>query len=161
MSRVVFELDKKSLARARTKFSVRGLIAGPFVKFFHRVGLAVVEEAKPLTPVDTGRLRASITYKITSEAQLPRHVDIGTNAQYGPWVHDGRKPGSAMPPVSAIGAWAKRKGIDASPFVLARSIARKGIRGRPFLADGLALAGPKIDRAMDMLGSDIEKEFSS
>ena len=49
--------------------------------------------------------------------------------EYASVMEMGRKPGGKMPPVSVIAAWAHRKGIMISAFVLARSIARKGIKG--------------------------------
>jgi hypothetical protein len=53
------------------------------------------------------------------------------HAQY---VEGGRRAGAAMPPVSVIEAWALRKiGIPGLGFVIARNIARNGIRPRPVL----------------------------
>lgn len=38
-----------------------------------------------------------------------------------------------MPPLAAIAAWAAERGIHAQPFVLARAIARRGVRGRFYM----------------------------
>ena len=58
--------------------------------------------------------------------------ELVNTKSYARWVHEGRKPGK-MPPMSAISLWARRKRIDVPPFVIARSIARKGTKANPFL----------------------------
>jgi len=58
-------------------------------KELERKALKVVREAKREAPVDTGRLRASITYEMTTGADgLPAAV-IGTNVDYAPHVEFG------------------------------------------------------------------------
>ena len=54
------------------------------------IGLVAEEHAKKNTPVDTGRLRNSITHTADSNAAY-----IGTNVEYAPYVElgaRGRKP---------------------------------------------------------------------
>ena len=46
---------------------------------------------------------------------------------YWRYVGNGRGPGG-MPPVDSIRAWVERAGIDASPWAIAKSIAKKGTR---------------------------------
>ena len=48
------------------------------------IGLAAEGHAKKLTPVDTGRLRNSISHATDGEAAY-----IGTNVEYGPYVELG------------------------------------------------------------------------
>lgn len=50
------------------------------------IGLAAERFAKSLCPVDTGRLRNSITHALNSDA---KEVYIGTNVEYGPYVELG------------------------------------------------------------------------
>lgn len=45
----------------------------------------------------------------------------------------GRRPGAQMPPVEAITAWMSSHGITGSAYVIARAIARRGIRGRFYI----------------------------
>ena len=89
------------------------------------------------TPVDRGILRGSIFTELRGEpANLRGIVAPGpATKEYAPVMELGRKPGGKMPPVSAIAAWAHRKGIMISAFVLARSIARKGIKGHFMFRD--------------------------
>jgi hypothetical protein len=76
--------------------------------------------ARKETPVGaSGMLRNA--YRETFSGLTGKLVNT---KEYAVWVHEGRRPGK-MPPVSAIGLWAKRKGIGIPPFVIARSIAKK------------------------------------
>lgn len=50
--------------------------------------------AKKICPVDTGRLRASITHQV---AQDGRSVDVGTNVNYAPFVELGTYRQRAQP----------------------------------------------------------------
>lgn len=91
--------------------------------------LLIEGAARGLAPKDTGRLGGSITHTITGGgANLTSK--IGPSVAYGLYVEKGRRPGK-MPPIGAIQGWASRKGIN--PYVLARSIARKGTRPRPYM----------------------------
>ena len=47
-------------------------------------GLTISGTAKTLTPVETGRLRSSITHAIISDSR----VDVGTNVEYAVYVHE-------------------------------------------------------------------------
>lgn len=47
-------------------------------------GILVTGAAKGLAPVDTGRLRSSVTH-LAGEEQ----VVVGTNVEYAPFVHNG------------------------------------------------------------------------
>jgi len=86
--------------------------------------------AKVRTPVDTGRLRASIRYTISSSGNPS--ATVFTNVQYAPYVHDGTRPHVIRP----------RRG-QALRFrvggrtVFARVVNHPGTRGRPFLTSAL------------------------
>lgn len=51
------------------------------------IGLVAEGYAKRLCPVDTGRLRNSITHSIDTSSM---HAIIGTNVEYGPYVELGK-----------------------------------------------------------------------
>ena len=51
------------------------------------IGLVAEGAAKRLCPVDTGRLRNSITHAFLDD----RTVIIGTNVEYAPYVHNGTR----------------------------------------------------------------------
>ena len=59
-----------------------------------KVGLVAEGYAKRLCPVDTGRLRNSITHVIDAGEQA---VYVGTNVEYGPYVELGTARQKAQP----------------------------------------------------------------
>jgi len=85
--------------------------------------------AKKETPVNVGTLRNSFRSRFTELSG-----ELTNTSLYAPFVHEWRKPGGRMPPLSAIDFWAKRKWIQIPTFILARSIARKGTKANPFMA---------------------------
>ena len=58
------------------------------------VGMTAERYAKKDTPVDTGRLRNSITYEVRDDEQA---VYIGTNVEYAPYVELGTSRMAARP----------------------------------------------------------------
>lgn len=48
-------------------------------------------------------------------------------------IEYGRRPGAPMPPLSAIARWVAGRVPGAGVFVIARAIARRGVRGRFFM----------------------------
>jgi HK97 gp10 family phage protein len=96
--------------------------------------LTVESTARSLAPRDTGRLQGSISSRITGSGTALTG-EIGPSVRYGLYVERGTRP--HWPPVAAVSGWARRHGIN--PFLVARSIARKGTRAQPFM-------GPALDR---------------
>jgi len=107
-------------------------------------------------PVDTGRLRQSITTKI-DKAVVPQWATVGPSVKYGRYVEFGRKPGSRPPPVAALLPWVKRHGMPPSAaFAIARAIAKRGIKPKPFMEDGYKSATRAIDRIWSRTSRAIE-----
>lgn len=157
MSKPVFQADVQGLADLQRKLQSR--IAGPPAKKFLTRGATLVQrEAKPLTPVDRGTLRRSITTEVDNRAPVPQYALIGTNVSYGLYVHEGRKPGK-YPPAGPIAAWIKRKGLNVPTFTVQRAIARKGIAAKPFLKDGFDKATPDINALVPTLAREIEEAY--
>lgn len=128
------------------------LLAPIMDKALKRSAILVLNDAKRLTPVDTGRLRASLAYRIDARP-VPLFATVGTNVSYAANVHDGRQPGS-MPPPEALRTWARRHGFkvartpkisrrtgkpitDHALFALAMKIKQRGIVAKPFLVEAL------------------------
>lgn len=68
---------------------------------------------------------------------------LGPHVSYARAVFEGRKPGGKMPPWQAIQDWAKARRIGSdrgTAWAIARSIQRRGIRGRDYVT-------PVVDRA--------------
>jgi hypothetical protein len=60
---------------------------GPVGRHLARVAVQVESQAKQNCPVDTGRLRGSITWEFFVDDTVG--VRIGTNVSYGYFVHEG------------------------------------------------------------------------
>lgn len=97
-----------------------------------RAALVVEAGAKRKAPVDTGRLRSSITSAVTVTGFGARGVQgiVGTNVVYAPYMEFGTgtfagRPRVKMPPPAALEGWARRHG-GANPYLIARAIYRAG-----------------------------------
>lgn len=91
--------------------------------------------------VDTGQLQTSI-----HTFQGYQQAEVRPTAKHAIFVHEGRRPGSKMPPFgerSSLGRWAKKRGIE--PFIVARSIARKGIKKDTFMTDAYVKIKPYVE----------------
>ncbi|HEY0891267.1 MAG TPA: HK97-gp10 family putative phage morphogenesis protein [Nocardioides sp.] len=69
---------------------------GPIAAEMLRIGARIERDAKRACPVDTGRLRASITHKVERDDQGVS-VRIGTGVTYAPWVELGTSRTPAQP----------------------------------------------------------------
>lgn len=80
--------------RADNREAIANAIDMALVAALEEVGLVAEGYAKRACPVDTGRLRNSITH-IVDEGT--RHVVIGTNVEYAPYVELGTRHQKAQP----------------------------------------------------------------
>lgn len=69
---------------------------GPVAKTLQKTAIRVVNAAKRLCPVDTGRLRSSITSEIGKDSN-GLVARIGTDVEYAPYVEFGTKRMHAQP----------------------------------------------------------------
>lgn len=118
----------------------------PMLKAMREATLLVERDAKRLAPVDRGGLRQSISSEVRVES-VNGHADsvtgvVGSNKTYAAAVELGSKP--HFPPISAIEAWAERRGLNA--FLVARAISRRGTLPRRFLQGAFDKNKPLILR---------------
>lgn len=71
---------------------VKSLMVGALARALEKIGLIAEGYAKRLCPVDTGRLRNSITHTDDGEFEY-----IGTNVEYAPYVELGTSRTRAQP----------------------------------------------------------------
>ena len=100
----------------------------------------------------SGKLYKTIDYSITS--QNDSYLVTINLEEYWKFIEKGRRPGAKMPPVSAIENWIKVRKIIPRPvtlksgkqrvptvqqlaYVIARSIAKQGIKPRPFMSESI------------------------
>lgn len=130
------------------------------VQAMRRATLLVESVAKRKAPVDTGRLRASITSSIRTTGFLGNQLQgtIGTSVKYAPFMElgTGRPAGNAptkFPPIQALEGWARRHGIPA--YVVALTIFRRGgLEPRRYLQQALDTNRQKI---VNILSNAVER----
>lgn len=93
-----------------------------------RATILVMSAARMNAPVDTGQLRASITPEVRTEGWNVIGI-VGSNKVYAPFMELGTRP--HMPPLAALATWARRH--NTSAFLVARAIARRGLKARKYL----------------------------
>lgn len=69
---------------------------GPVAQDLSRRALRVESRAKVLCPVDTGRLRASIRWRLVRRPSGLVAI-IGTEVEYARWVHEGTRYRAGVP----------------------------------------------------------------
>lgn len=109
---------------------------GPVVRDLVRRGLNVESRAKQLCPVDTGRLRSSITTEVAISGGGIPVVRVGTNVDYAEAVHEGTRPHVIVPRNASVLRFPSRGGA----IVFTRRVNHPGTRGVPFLRNALDAA---------------------
>lgn len=128
-----------------------------------RASAQALRTARLLAPVNEGRLRGTIHEVV--EGDLTRIVSPGV--RYGVWVELGRAAGERPPPPLALLSWVKghpaliakilkgrretESAILGVAYIIARSIGRKGITPRPFMAPAQAAALVVVDAELAKL----------
>lgn len=124
----------------------------PVAPLLNELSLVAQTAARNAAPKDTGTLKRSIVRDLQ-----PLMARVYSPLGYAPVMEYGRAPGSAMPPPDALAGWAKRHGIPASAlFVLARAIARRGIKGRFFMKAGTEAVTSAMPAAVAKAAAAIE-----
>ena len=100
----------------------------------------------------SGKLYKTIDYSITAKSDS--YLVTINLEEYWKFIEKGRRAGAKMPPVSAIENWIKVRKIIPRPvalksgkqrvptipqlaFIIARSIAKRGIKSRPFMSESI------------------------
>ena len=123
-------LDRAELRRIKSGEAARKLrVDGP----------AVVNRAKILCPVDTGRLRASIQGQLKRNILLRPRFEVGSNVEYAPYVNDGTRPHIIRPRTARA-----LRFVVGGQVVFARVVHHPGTRAQPFLDRALReIAAPR------------------
>lgn len=128
---------------------VRDMQGEPFLQGMRDATLIVTRDAKLNAPVDTGRLRASITPEIRPHGNTVLGV-VGSNLAYAPYVELGTRP--HWPPPGALAVWARRHGV--SEFLVRRAIGRRGTKAHKYLERALTENASRIVR---LIGTTVGK----
>lgn len=73
---------------------VLGELRSDIEKALEAIGIEAQGDCKQVTPVDTGRLRNSITHIVNGGE---KYVAVGTNVEYARYVHQGTRRQHAQP----------------------------------------------------------------
>jgi phage gpG-like protein len=135
------DVEVKGLIELQRKAAqmVRDLQGEPILNAMRDSVLLIQREARINAPVDTGRLRASITPEIRSEPGAIIGV-VGSNVTYAAPIELGTR--AFFPPTAALEVWARRHGMSA--FVVARAISRRGLAARRYLGRAFEDATERI-----------------
>ena len=122
------------MARIRVdQADLRRVIRGASRRELENTGRRVVNRAKILCPVDTGRLRASIKGRASRTWSLRPQFTVSSNVDYAPLVQDGTRPHIIRPRTRQA-----LKFIVGGQVVFAKVVHHPGTRARPFLDRALA-----------------------
>lgn len=108
--------------------SLRRTFSGASRRELNIAGRQVVNRAKILASVRTGRLRASIDFRKTSFFSLRPKITVFSDVEYAPFVNDGTRPHVIRPK----NAKALRFRVGGR-IVYARVVNHPGTKPRPFL----------------------------
>ena len=115
--------------------------------------LILLAYARKNAPVDLGMLRGSA---METNFGILKGT-LKNTSPYAAAVHGGTRP--HWVPIDAITPWANRHGIP--PFLVARSIARKGTKARPFFTESIQDGQSEIDslfkKALDNIANKLTK----
>jgi len=107
----------------------------------------------------TGQLARGISYEVvdTPEGGVTR-ISI---PEYGKYVDEGRRAGAKMPPVQPIIDWVKVKRISTPQYTteqmgwaIAKSIAKKGIRPKPFIENSIQFVLTNFTEELTQAGAE-------
>lgn len=116
----------------------------------------------------------SVIAQRSARAGAPSHIKIARRTQTltatvkaigadaATW-EIGRKPGAKMPPTyanSPLTSWAMAHGVRMSLFVIARAIARRGLRGRFYMQRAIAAVEDAMPGRMERMAREVEARFS-
>lgn len=140
------DLEVKGLLELQRKAEqmARDMAGGPIVDAVRDTALDVLAGSRRNAPVDTGRLRASLTTSIAPMGEAVQGV-VGSNVTYALAQEFGTRP--HWPPVGALQPWASRH--DMSAFLVARAISRRGLPARRYLGKAVEAAEPRFFRRLD------------
>jgi phage gpG-like protein len=106
------------------------------LKELMRLGYIVEGEIKPLVPVQTGALRASVTTQPIDQ----HNVEVGTNAEYAQAVNDGHVQNRRFLPAEYMQDCPNDKGV---------MLQEKFIEGTHFMENGLQSAETKAQQELE------------
>ncbi len=144
--------DARRLSRALSPAT----ITGPLNSLLTKSIFAGERAAKGAAPQDTGVLKRAIS---TEVKPFQARIYMRREQEYFRVMEYGRRAGATMPPPNKLRGWAARHGMAGKEFLIARSIARRGIKGRFYMQEGRKAVKSALPLLMAKLGRDITTKY--
>ena len=142
------------VGRLAEAFTEPGLISDPMLETMEHLAEIAQTEA---TVQSRSR---GVAREIMSDVS-PFLARVKIPLAYGPTLNRGRAKGAKMPPPDALKAWADANHYEGSLFVLARSIQRRGTKGRFFMRKARAAVRRAMTGEVSRLEGQIERRFEA
>ena len=142
-----------NLAEFQKSLKDPALFKKPLHKLLNRASLHGEAVAKAKAPKDTSSMARDIKASVQS---VSAKVSMPRNLTYYSVMEEGRRPGGKMPPPRELHGWMRRHGIPLGmAFVIARSIARRGIKGRFFMRQAAQSIHKKMPGYLRDMGEEV------
>lgn len=146
--------------REKLEQVARDLHGDAMIDGMRDAALIVEADAKRNAPVDTGRLRSSITSQVTVVSKRDVQGVVGSNVRYAPYMELGTGTFVGrrryFPPPSQLQRWAGRHGVSA--YAVALAIYRRGgLEPRRYLQRAFERNQHRIVRILNTAVSSIVK----
>lgn len=126
----------------------------PLKKLLNKAALLGQRTARENAPRDTAALQRDIQIEMQ-----PFSSRVFTTLTYAPVMEFGRRPGAKMPPPGVLQGWMRRHGFLGSEFVLARAIAKRGIKGRFFMKAAKDKVEAELPNMLDDMKAEVEAQW--
>lgn len=127
------------------------------VELIQSAALLAERTARSGAPRDTAALARSITSDVR-----PTAARVYSTLSYAGVMEEGRRPGARMPPPQSLLGWMARHGLaGVSPWVLARAIARRGVKGRFFMRSARDAVVNALPTLAQVAAKRVEQQWAS
>ena len=136
-----FRIEAPSLNRLRRRLQEAPRIVREEMRAgMETAGEILRDEVQARTPVDTGRLRKSVSVNITGGGAFMQ-VTVGSDVEYARWVEEGTRPHVIVPRRARA-----LRFLVGGRVVFARRVMHPGTQGAAMFREGWEAAQPRIRR---------------
>ena len=139
--------------------AVLELLGGEAIELFKKK----MDNPDPFSSNATFTLYNSANYKIVVDNEALKLLFTAPDQYYDKstgklYLEQGRRAGSTPPPIRVIKKWVIDRSIPISPYAIQKSIARKGIKPKPYIAQirRELLVGQHIAKLEDAIVQDVK-----
>ena len=136
------------------------IVAGPQRRLLKHAAVFAERHARENAPSDKNDLKRSIVHEVHDD-----HARVFTPFLYGAVQEFGRRPGQKAPPSKALEGWVRRKlkpkprEVKGLAFVIARSIGRKGFKGKFFFRGAAEATRRKMPGWVKQMAREVERDW--